>query len=265
MSGGQTRRAAMVAAGVVGVSAMIIAPYLQHIPVSALTGVLLSVAFKMFNPSEGLKLMKSCGWAGAAWATTVFSILTWGVTPGTLLGLGAAMSLQIVQALTNGGVFGFSYTSIPSHWYDPNLKPDAQLNSHVVRLEGGLTFLTGRPLRSLREELHDYTPRVPILFDATALKVIDMTAAEQLIEIVRELHSKHFIVKFAGWSDFCKQRLAHFDPDNELQMRPGPTVNRDETQLIVQPSSTPTESNNPAPTSSTDPTSTAKTTDERKP
>lgn len=241
MSGAQTRMASIFAAGTIAASALVIYPFISYIPIPALIGSLLSVAYRMM--SGGLKeisrLRAICTPSTAVYGISGVSVMAVGVTQGVLLGLSSAVSMEAIRSML-AQHFQFHYRISP-FMLPPNTLPPQQPQSppvipplmpttpqssipdtttiltaahHSVVLSGSITFWSATKIAHLFEQLtstafvdsaaasaqslgllppspfgilpQKAAGRIPIVFNGKDIRRVDVTAAQQMMDLICE-------------------------------------------------------------------------------
>ena len=170
-SGGKTRLASLVHVGILLGTVFWFSPYMEIIPMSCLSGILLATAIRMMRPTELLEISKINKIDGLICLFTTISIVMTDVMSGVGMGiLVSAMRLAVNQQIGRF-IFNVSSTEIDNKETD------------IVTLTGSAIFLQclaiGR-LSSVRQSLNYNS----LIFDLTNVIHIDITGADMLAEII---------------------------------------------------------------------------------
>lgn len=181
-SGAKTRRASIIHSVVLLLTVFFAAPYIGMIPIAALAGVLLSVAFNMINYQEFRNLLKTSRSEAAIYAITFLMIIFVDLTAGVQLGILAACLFVLIRA---------SRASLISHHSDDGMR---------LTLTGPLTFLSLNKVTDLEKNLQDISPNTPIILDLSNVSDLDSSGASALIDFVTNFRDRGFNVYLKGLS-----------------------------------------------------------------
>jgi len=165
-AGAKTRRASMFHVGILG-GAFALGPVVGLIPLSALSGILLSVAIRLLNPSELKYLSKISYRELAPLAATFGTVMATDLVTGVEVGVATALAMQLFRRTT------------------PKLL--STLNEEgVFKLEGDATFLASSRIATLQEEIESYPIRedAPLTLDFSGIVTLDATAGETIIDMI---------------------------------------------------------------------------------
>lgn len=181
-AGAKTPLAAIFAALILMLTVVLIAPYTAYLPVPAISGIILLVAYKLIDFQHIKTILKSSRRETTVMIITFLSTL--------FLDLEFAIYLGVIFSL----IFYLQYTSRPKvvslapdhtavHSYLVNterkrVKECPQL--HIVRIDGSLFFgavnHVSKKLKEIRESDRDH-----ILIVASGINLVDVAGAEMLI------------------------------------------------------------------------------------
>jgi len=170
-AGAKTRRASMFHVGILG-GAFALGPVVGLIPLSALSGILLSVAIRLLNPSD-LKFLSKISYRELApLAATFGTVMASDLVTGVEVGVATALAMQIFRRTT------------------PKLLSTVN-EEGVVKLAGDATFLSAGRIEKLQEELEAYPIRedLPLTLDFSGIITLDATAGETIVDMITILEA----------------------------------------------------------------------------
>lgn len=178
-AGATSRRASLIHVLALMGSIYWLTPLIASIPISSLSGILLSVAFRLLHPHEFKQLIKISLWEALPFITTfvtiMFSDLVVGVEVGTLTALFVSL---IRNQLTL-----FSYKLLKN---DPS--------SYIITMSGNLNFLSALSIQKMNQNISAFDGNLDNLsLDFTNVISADSTGASMIANILEELiDSKKF-------------------------------------------------------------------------
>jgi carbonic anhydrase len=167
-AGAKTRRAAIVHVGVLG-AVFALGPVVSMIPLSALSGVLLSVAIRLLNPKELKFLSKVSHREVIPLAATFCTVLASDLVTGVEVGVMTAMGMQLTRKLPRLLAFTSSEGSF--------------------NLRGDITFLSASRIGKLQKELvaMNVSEENPVVVDFSGVRSVDASASEMVVDIIYDM------------------------------------------------------------------------------
>lgn len=199
-AGARTRRAAILhALGLVAV-VFLFAPVMAHIPVAALAGVLLSVAFRMLDPRRLTAIARVSRPDAAIYGITFGVMVFTDLVKGVEWGLVAAL---VIAALRLGQTH--------AHLHEPEAVP--------ARLEvrGPLTFLASLRMDALQLRVELAEPGSSVILDLRGATAMDASGAEMLVSLVSAMRRRDLAVAVYGLRPDLLRRALAADPDGVLE------------------------------------------------
>ncbi len=180
-SGAKTRRASIIHSLVILATVFFAAPLIAMIPIAALAGVLLSVAFSMINYQEFRNLLQTSRSEAAIYLVTFLMIIFVDLTAGVQIGILSACLIVLIRASK-------SSLHVSHHTND------------AVRLSiiGPLTFLSLSKINELESKIHFVPADLPIVIDASNLTDLDSSGASAMIDFVTNAQNKGYKVYLKG-------------------------------------------------------------------
>jgi len=169
-AGAQTRRAALFHALFVLFGFLFLKSGLSQIPVAALSGVLLSIAWNMINPKEVFKIWRSSPVETIVFWVTLATVVMVDLMAGVQMGIFAALLI----ALWNLGQAKLFFHS-----------PDTDENIRVS-LSGNITFMASRNFEVLNRKIERSKKVNALIVDMSEVKVIDSSGASMLLELMKD-------------------------------------------------------------------------------
>lgn len=173
-SGAKTRRAAIFHVGVLG-GVFALGPVISMVPLSALSGILLSVAIRLLSPKE-LKFLSKVSYREIVpLATTFGTVLVSDLVTGVQVGTITAVAMQFTKHVPR--LLNFS------------LAGDDDENRTNMRLAGDVTFMSASRITSLRGELvgMNVSKEAPVVLDFSDVRTFDASASEMIVDIIYDM------------------------------------------------------------------------------
>ncbi len=170
-AGAHTRRASIIQAVVVLAVVVLLTPVLAHIPIPALTGVLLALAIRMLHPQDLITLWKASHLEAGVFLVTFLAVVLVDFAAGVQTGIIVALAIAVVR-------LGRSQTGL------------LQMETHGpyrFLLSGPLTFLSSATLESLRAEAAGLDPARSVVFDLSDVPSMVASSAGLLVELMESL------------------------------------------------------------------------------
>lgn len=211
-AGAKTRLSTLLHALLILVMMLVLADLVGQIPIAALSGVLIAVAFRMIE----IKLLRVL-WRGnrpeaAVMLVTTLTIIFTDLIVGVPVGLVAAF-LYVVYELSSLKIR--SVEPIPADAMAEEGMGCPALQ--VIEVEGPLFFGSGFHLRNGLGRLS--APNRFVIFDLRMVPMMDVTAAELLEEELDRLHKRDVKVIIAGANPTVRRRIETLKGDFFHQLR----------------------------------------------
>jgi carbonic anhydrase len=203
-SGAKTRRASLAHVAVLG-AGLAITPVVGMIPLSALSGILLSVALRLLNPAE-LKFLSKVSYREVLpLATTFATVLASDLVTGVQVGIATAAVLQITRK---------NSPKLLEHAVDED---DCAVNKYT--LSGDVTFISASRITELQAQLESISinEAKPIVLDFRQVLEFDATAGEMIVDMItylKEMGHTSQTLKITGLSRENKRILTLCDSRN---------------------------------------------------
>lgn len=179
-SGAKTRRSSIIHSIIILLTVFVAAPWIAMIPIAALAGVLLSVAFSMINYQEFRNLLQTSRSEAAIYGITFLMIIFVDLTAGIQLGILAACLIVLLRA---------SKSVMHSHDSKDAIR---------LTLTGPLTFISLSKISDLEQNLKDVSPSKPIILDLSNVTDLDSSGASSIIDFVNNFQSRDFNIFLKG-------------------------------------------------------------------
>lgn len=169
-SGAKTRRASMFHVCVLG-AVFAISPVVGMIPLPALSGILLSVAIRLLNPSELKFLSKVSYLEVLPLATTFCTVIASDLVTGVQVGVVTALALQVFSKQT------------------PKRLSFSTDDDLTFKLDGDVTFISASRIGDLQTTLENIEIRADrmVTLDFQDVRKLDATAGEMIVDMVTNL------------------------------------------------------------------------------
>lgn len=217
-AGARTRLATILHALILLAMMFALAPLVARIPLAALAGVLMAVAFRMIEFRMLRVLWRGSRAEAAVFLTTAGTILATDLIVGVPVGMLAAF-LYVVYQTAQVNVRSVPLSSVVPGGPDDESRGYCQA-VRLIRVEGPLFFASGFHLRNVMNRLNG--DRYVVL-DLDQVLFLDVTGAEMLEEAVDLLRRRGAEVLLARPSDSVAIRLRSLDRDRFPALRDCPT------------------------------------------
>ncbi len=197
-SGAKTQLAGLVAAASLGAFLLFLTPLVERLPQVALAAILIYGGFTLVEFSTMKRIYRYYPGAALIAALTTLGVLTLGVVLGILIGVAFSL-LGLINRLSHPP--DAVLREVPGHgFHDLGGDFPAQTIPGLVayRFYAPLLFSNaGYFVQRVRQLTETRPPPRWFLLDAQAITDIDVTAAEALHAVHRELQRKHIALKIA--------------------------------------------------------------------
>jgi carbonic anhydrase len=200
-AGAKTRRASLFHVAILGAT-FAISPVVGMIPMAALSGILLSVAFRLLNPSE-LKFLSKVSYREVLpLATTFATVLASDLVTGVQVGIATAAILQITRKNS-----------------PKLLAATSEDEGRKFILSGDITFISAAKITELQEQLQavSVSSENPITINFRQVLEFDATAGEMIVDMITYLEeSGHTAesLRITGLTKECRRILLLCDSRN---------------------------------------------------
>jgi carbonic anhydrase len=187
-----SRRPALVQALVVLIAGAAAWPFLDHVPVAALTGAVFLAAVPLFDPRPIRDVLRASRFELLVLIVTAAGIALFGIVQGLESGLALAVLAATFRLARTRALF---------------YRSDASDAPHQVSFSGPITFFATLELRRLARELTNADASSGLVIDLRSVVAMDATGAEQLLSVVRAQKAREMRVALLGASPALKTRL----------------------------------------------------------
>lgn len=212
-SGMTTQLSQLVAAGLLALFVVFLAPALDALPRVALSAVLIAAALRLVDVAEWRTLFQLDRRAFVVALSVTMGVLVLGVLPGVLLGVALSLARVLADvARPRDAVLRRLPTDRRFHDLDDDEGGAATPGVLVYRLYAPLLFANARHVAErVRELVESQVPAVRCLvLDLQAVASIDVTALEVLRELYDELETGGVDVRFARGNRPLREQLARW-------------------------------------------------------
>ncbi|MDD2869712.1 SulP family inorganic anion transporter [Neomegalonema sp.] len=200
-SGARTPVSGMLHAAFLLAMLVLAASWLAHAPLAALGGVLAVVAWNMAEKHEFAALARSSGADATVLLTTFFTTVVFDLTWGILVGFSLSALLFLNRMADSA--------QVESRPLEEAAGYDAAARSHpdlvVHRITGAFFFGSAQSVGTVLDRVGD--PRRAVIYDVSALREVDSSAAHTLVEAALKAHRRGKRVLVAGASAATQRAL----------------------------------------------------------
>ncbi len=218
-SGMTTQLSQLIAAGLLALFVVFLAPMLGALPRVALSAVLIAAAFRLIDTVEWRTLFHLDRRAFLVALSVTMGVLVLGVLPGVLLGVALSLARVLAEvARPRDAVLRRLPADRRFHDLDDDEEGAATPGVLVYRLYAPLVFANARHVAErVRELVEDEVPAVCcVVLDLQAVASIDVTALEVLRELYDELETGGIDVRFARANRPLRDQLARWIGNERL-------------------------------------------------
>src|SRR4051812_16265830 len=197
-TGGRTQLAGLFAAAIILALLAFGATLLQHVPNAALGGVLLFVALRIIRIQQIVAIYRQSFAEFLLIAATAASIIVLPIEQGVAVGIALSL-LHGIWSTTRARLVQFDRVPDTTVWWpaSANLPGERHSDVAVVGLQAPLSFLNAQNFRAdVLKVVKTSRPRLLVL-EATGIIEIDFTAAQILLDLVRECRADGVTVAMA--------------------------------------------------------------------
>jgi MFS superfamily sulfate permease-like transporter len=199
-TGGRTQLSGLLAAAIVLALLAFGATLLQHVPNAALGGVLLFVALRIIRLRQIVAIYRQSIGEFFLIVATAASIIVLPIEQGVAVGIALSL-LHGIWSTTRARLIQFVHVPDTTIWWpaNPNMPGERDPDVAVVGLQAPLSFLNAQNFRAdVLRVVRASTPKpVLLVLEASGMIEIDFTAAQTLLDLIRECHSEGVTVAMA--------------------------------------------------------------------
>jgi sulfate permease, SulP family len=199
-TGGRTQLAGLFAASIVLALLAFGATLLRHVPDAALGGVLLFVALRLIRIAQIVTVYRQSPGEFLLIVATAAAIIVLPIEQGVAVGIALSL-LHGIWTTTRARLVTFEHVPGTTIWWpaNPHVAGERRPDVAVVGLQAPLSFLNAENFGAdLRHVLTAATPRPKLLvLEASGMLEIDFTAAQMLIDLIRQSHTDGVILAVA--------------------------------------------------------------------
>jgi len=202
-AGARTRRSGLIHALVVAVLVAAFAPMMATIPVAALAGILIAIAFHMISPRQLIALWKTSRSEAFVYLLTLFAMVAFDLVAGVRVGLFIAFVIAAIRlgrsdasvwSLGDGGPYRFTLT-------------------------GQLTFMGLHRIDALRSTLDDLDVRRGVVLDVREVPTLDSSALDAFVMFLDDLQGRGIAVAILHSGRGVADALTTVDKDGRWTSR----------------------------------------------
>ncbi len=208
-TGGRSQLSGLFAAAIVLALLAFGATLLQHVPNAALGGVLLFVALRIIRFGEISRIFRQSIGEFLLVVATAAAIIVQQIEQGVAIGIAFSL-LHGIWSTTRARLVEFERVPDTTIWWpaSSNMPGERHPNTVVVGLQAPLSFLNAENFRAdVLEVLKASSPKPGLLvLEASGILEIDFTAAQTLLELLRECRKDGVTVAMARLESIRAQR-----------------------------------------------------------
>ncbi|MBA2401496.1 MAG: SulP family inorganic anion transporter [Bradyrhizobium sp.] len=199
-TGGRTQLSGLFAAAIILALLAFGATLLQHVPNAALGGVLLFVALRIIRIKQIVTIYRQSIGEFFLVVATAAAIIVLPIEQGVAVGIALSL-LHGVWTTTRARLVTFDRVPDTTIWWpeSPNMPGERNPDIAVVGLQAPLSFLNAQNFRAdVLKLVKTSTPKPRLLvIEASGILEIDFTAAQTLLDLIRECREVGVIVAMA--------------------------------------------------------------------
>jgi MFS superfamily sulfate permease-like transporter len=199
-TGGRTQLSGLFAAAIVLALLAFGATLLRHVPNAALGGVLLFVALRIIRLKQIVAIYRQSMGEFFLIVATAASIIVLPIEQGVAVGIALSL-LHGIWSTTQARLIQFVHVPDTTIWWpaNPNVPGERNTDVAVVGLQAPLSFLNAQNFRAdVLRVVKASTPKPLLLvLEAGGIVEIDFTAAQILLDLIRECRTEGVTVAMA--------------------------------------------------------------------
>ena len=214
-TGGRTQLSGLFAAAIVLALLAFGATLLQHVPEAALGGVLLFVALRIFRLKQIVNILHQSPSEFLLIVATAASIIVLPIEQGVAVGIAFSL-LHGIWTTTRARLTEFDRVPGTTIWWPASRNMEGERNPDVavVGLQAPLSFLNADSFRADVLKVIGGSTRKPrlLVIEASGIVEIDFTAAQILLDLIRQCHANDVTVAMARLESMrAQQAFARFN------------------------------------------------------
>ena len=197
-TGGRSQLSGLFAAAIVLALLAFGATLLQHVPNAALGGVLLFVALRIIRLNQIVAIYRQSFGEFLLIVATAAAIIVLPIEQGVAVGIALSL-LHGIWSTTRARLIQFDRVPDTTIWWpaNPNMPGERNPDVAVVGLQAPLSFLNAQNFRGdVLNVVKTSRPRLLVL-EASGILEIDFTAAQVLLDLIRECRASGVTVAMA--------------------------------------------------------------------
>lgn len=174
-AGAKTRRSSIIHSLLILLSVVALAPLIGLIPIAALAGILLSIAFSMINYHEFYNLLITSRSEALIYSVTFFTIVFVDLIAGVQAGMAAAAVIVLLKA-------------VKTHIHISSTSDD-----NIVRMSlmGALTFLSTGKVAGIEKVLKTMPAGQTMILDLSKITNLDTSGTKAIIDLYNLCKERH--------------------------------------------------------------------------
>jgi sulfate permease, SulP family len=197
-TGGRSQLSGLFAATVVLALLAFGATLLQHVPNAALGGVLLFVALRIIRVKQIIAIYRQSLGEFFLVAATAASIIVLPIEQGVAVGIALSL-LHGIWSTTRARLIRFERVPDTTIWWpcNPHLPGERDSEIAVVGLQAPLSFLNAQNFRADVLDVVKRAKPLLLVLEASGIIEIDFTAAQILLDLIRQCRAEGVTVAMA--------------------------------------------------------------------
>ncbi|MEZ4691259.1 MAG: SulP family inorganic anion transporter [Ignavibacteria bacterium] len=192
-SGGKPQLVSVFAAIAIVLCLLFLTGFLSLLPVTVLSAIIISACLGLFDVEYSRKLLKLSKVEFFISIITSVSVIVIGVMPGVLIAIGLSL-MRLIRLASHPRIFiqGELKGSLIYQNIDDNPEAIRILGIVVFKIESAMLFFNSDYLKShILEMIDNESEKVKfVIMNAVSVNMIDVTAADTLEHLVKELKAK---------------------------------------------------------------------------
>lgn len=197
-TGGRSQLSGLFAAGIVLALLAFGATLLQHVPNAALGGVLLFVALRIIRVKQIVAIYRQSLGEFFLVVATAAAIIVLPIEQGVAVGIALSL-LHGIWSTTRARLIQFDRVPETTIWWpaNPNLPGERDSDIAVVGLQAPLSFLNAQNFRADVLDVVKRAKPLLLVLEASGIIEIDFTAAQILLDLIRQCRDEGVTVAMA--------------------------------------------------------------------
>ncbi len=237
-AGAKTALSNVIAAGVIGLTLLLLTPVFYYLPIPVLGAIIMVAAIGLIDVEELRYLVKTKKRDGFIALVTFICVMVLGIQEGILIGIGASV-ISILYRISLPNVPELGHIPGTTEFRSLERNPEAEpiKGIYILRVDASLSFANAEHIKT--KLLEDHKPNgdgfKALIIDATGVNDLDTTSAGMLTDVIDALEERGVELHIAGAKGQVRDTLRRSGLRGELgEERFAPTPDRAVQDILTR-------------------------------